>query len=73
MVSDAGARIVVTQDAHIPLATRVHPGELVVLERDEAAIAGYPSANPGRAYRCGPPDLRDLHVGIHRAGPRASA
>jgi amino acid adenylation domain-containing protein/non-ribosomal peptide synthase protein (TIGR01720 family) len=49
MVADAGARIVVTQSAYVPLAAQVHPGELVVLDRDESAITRHSPLDPQRA------------------------
>ncbi|HEX6524000.1 MAG TPA: amino acid adenylation domain-containing protein [Streptosporangiaceae bacterium] len=49
MVADAGARIVVTQTVCVPLATKVHAGELVVLERDERAITRRSSLDPERS------------------------
>ncbi|MBE1533910.1 non-ribosomal peptide synthetase [Actinomadura algeriensis] len=51
MVSDAGAPLVLTQEAHLPLVERAHPGTTLVLDRaeDAAAVAARPDHDPAHA------------------------
>ncbi|GAA3132281.1 hypothetical protein GCM10020001_063190 [Nonomuraea salmonea] len=49
MVSDAGAPVVVTRSEHLELVERVHGGEVIVLDRDAAAIESHPDTDLGPA------------------------
>ncbi|MEV4807681.1 amino acid adenylation domain-containing protein [Nonomuraea sp. NPDC049421] len=49
MVSDAGVPVVVTRSEHLELVERVHGGEVIVLDRDAAAIESHPDTDLGPA------------------------
>ncbi len=55
MLSDAGTRVVVTQERHATLVALAYDGSLVVVDRDAAAIGRQPAADPPAV--CGPDNL----------------